>query len=188
MEDEGVEPVRGELLPEREPDWPRVYAVVQAVVQQRVPAAAVGDLAQDILLVIVTHQDQLVGAQYARAWIRGITANVCREWHRRLRAAPSVEQLSDRTYDLPDAHCVDDEQLLDPGAARSHLRRLSRGLPQQQQRIVHASGDGVTNVSDLARELGLDRRTVQRSLDRACVRLTDLAHRHRPGSKKIPPP
>jgi RNA polymerase sigma factor (sigma-70 family) len=138
--------------------YPRVVAFCCSRVAQRVDAE---DLAQETLLRAFASFPSLKQPDRIGAWLRGIAAHVCNDWHRRHRVAVSlsVEHLAQNTVDPIEALANADEKEL--------IQRSIQELPPKLQEVVFLFYFEELTYDEIAKWLGVARSTVNLRLSRA---------------------
>lgn len=138
--------------------YPRVLAFCRSQVQQLADAE---ELAQETLLRAMTRLATLHQADQFFSWLRGIAANVCRDWHRRHRpTVPLMDEVVMPDIQLPlESISESDERLL--------LRQSIAELPTKLQEVVFLFYYEEMTYDQMAAWLGVARATINERLSKA---------------------
>ena len=87
--------------------WSAFEAGLRAYVRRRVDPASADDVAGDVLLRLVRHQDALAAAKNPSAWVRRVAANTLADHHRRRaaeqRAVDALKSAAEPEANPPDS-------------------------------------------------------------------------------------
>ena len=87
--------------------WSAFEAGLRAYVRRRVDPASADDVAGDVMLRLVRHQDALAAAKNPSAWVRRVAANAVADHHRRRqserRVVDALKSAGEPEADAPDS-------------------------------------------------------------------------------------
>lgn len=147
----------------------QLRAIIRPFVLSRVrDAAAAEDIAQEVLLRVLSHLGRLRQRDRLRAWIFQIARNAVADYFRSATQLEAFdEQLhgSGSTAELPEVVRNEEEMLRRELAG--YIRSLVEGLPEiYREALIAAEYEGVTQT-ELARRLGLSASGAKSRVQRA---------------------
>lgn len=125
------------------------------------------DAAQDILIVMLTHLEDLRKPESFRSWLARITICTCRKMHKRRSREYRQNQEAEKVL-MASLKLLDDqrqpETLLDTEENRRMIVELVDGLPEEQRECVLLYYYSELPVKDIARIMGTSENTVKSRL------------------------
>jgi RNA polymerase sigma-70 factor (ECF subfamily) len=155
-----------------EAHYRRIYNLIYRMVRSETDAA---DLTQETFVRVYRALPRLRAEGAQTAWIRRIATNLCLDFLRRRRAAPSVSSLDARqteesdtllSWDIPDPSSEPDRVFASKERA-SMLCRAVDSLPEDYRTVVVLHHIEEMRVEEIADALGVPAGTIKSRLSRA---------------------
>ena len=150
--------------------WASFQTRLRAYVRRRVDPASVDDVAGDILLRLVGHQQALASAENPSAWLLRVAANAIADHHRRRRTEQrALDTLQAAAGDEPAA---DTETAGSPAAALAGcLLPFVRNLPEPYREALLLTDIGGLSQKAAAQRLDLSASGMKSRVQRGRVKL-----------------
>jgi len=160
--------------------WDALRAIARSKARCHVPADAVEDVVQEVLLALVPRASHLRrDVKNLAAYVRTLALNGCRAWHRR---RSNVQQLVSLDQLVPacggkqtSPGYIADRRSRPNRIPRLLLVDLLRLLRGRERRVLVRHFLGGQSITSVARKLGLRRLQVRRSIDQVLRRATFLS-------------
>ncbi len=144
------------------------------------------DVVQDVFLVawLNLHNFKGSGPEGLKAWMEGITRNICKQTYRNVtnRGEVSLQAMGhfldggqrDRQLDLQDYSCIDPLELASHQELKKVLGRCVSKLPVKLATVMHIKIEEDLTVTEIAERLTFETSAIQKRYERAMKRLVKM--------------